>query len=269
MSNFNCPKCNTAIIDSAGGPYITGCEHYPMETTQNYAPKSKPMQTGTQLKCPVCGGEYCEGEICSTNNVYKINETRKLSDCKRMCLCGDKVTPDLQAKIDNSWAACSANCQCHPTPKKGRKSQSCVCCESLEIPAKEGDMMFELQPIGGVSENKPSTGEDWEKELETFDYPTAWRLVPETKKEQHHEKCSWRQMQLLCDCVGVDMARLARNDLKPFIRSLLQKERERCVSIIGSFQDHWQKYGYPIEGKQEYFDRLILKLKQQILKDNQ
>lgn len=30
MSNFNCPVCNTALLDSSTG-YTTGCAHYPLE----------------------------------------------------------------------------------------------------------------------------------------------------------------------------------------------------------------------------------------------
>lgn len=29
MSNFQCPHCGAAIIDSPGG-YISGCKHYPL-----------------------------------------------------------------------------------------------------------------------------------------------------------------------------------------------------------------------------------------------
>ena len=30
MSNFICPECGTACIDTPSG-YVTGCEHYPMD----------------------------------------------------------------------------------------------------------------------------------------------------------------------------------------------------------------------------------------------
>lgn len=32
MSNFNCPTCNVAITEGEGGRYVTGCEHYPLES---------------------------------------------------------------------------------------------------------------------------------------------------------------------------------------------------------------------------------------------
>lgn len=36
------------------------------------------------------------------------------------------------------------------------------------------------------------------------DYPLAWEIVEQTKKENHHEKCSWRVACLLCDCAVLD-----------------------------------------------------------------
>lgn len=35
-----------------------------------------------------------------------------------------------------------------------------------------------------------------------MDFPTAWNFVRQTKPEQHHEDCSWRNYggALLCDC---------------------------------------------------------------------
>lgn len=32
MSNFICPHCGTAIIENERGEYVTGCEHFPIET---------------------------------------------------------------------------------------------------------------------------------------------------------------------------------------------------------------------------------------------
>ena len=31
MSSFFCPVCDKELIDTPGGPYITECEHYPLE----------------------------------------------------------------------------------------------------------------------------------------------------------------------------------------------------------------------------------------------
>ena len=35
MSNFNCDKCGTTIIDSSNG-YITSCEHYKAENVNKF-----------------------------------------------------------------------------------------------------------------------------------------------------------------------------------------------------------------------------------------
>ena len=32
MSSFICDKCGLNIVEGAGGKYITGCDHYPLET---------------------------------------------------------------------------------------------------------------------------------------------------------------------------------------------------------------------------------------------
>lgn len=47
-----------------------------------------------------------------------------------------------------------------------------------------------------------------------LDYPTAWRIVKQTKPEHHHEKCSFRQSTggVLCDCAVVDAIRATLND---------------------------------------------------------
>jgi hypothetical protein len=33
-----------------------------------------------------------------------------------------------------------------------------------------------------------------------MDYPRAWQICKESKMEDHHPKCSYRVMGLLCDC---------------------------------------------------------------------
>jgi hypothetical protein len=38
VSNFICEECGAKVVDSPRG-YITGCEHYPVETVEEVAPK--------------------------------------------------------------------------------------------------------------------------------------------------------------------------------------------------------------------------------------
>ena len=35
MSNFNCDICGLPIIENDNGVYITACEHYPLDYTNN------------------------------------------------------------------------------------------------------------------------------------------------------------------------------------------------------------------------------------------
>lgn len=40
--------------------------------------------------------------------------------------------------------------------------------------------------------------------LETIktDFPTAWKICKATNQDGHHEECSWRVANLLCDCAA-------------------------------------------------------------------
>lgn len=42
------------------------------------------------------------------------------------------------------------------------------------------------------------------------DYPFAWEVCKQTKLEQHHKDCSWKE-GMLCDCVGQDSMILGKN----------------------------------------------------------
>ncbi len=36
MSSFDCPQCGARLVDTPYG-YVTGCDHYPVETDRDYA----------------------------------------------------------------------------------------------------------------------------------------------------------------------------------------------------------------------------------------
>lgn len=44
-----------------------------------------------------------------------------------------------------------------------------------------------------------------------FDIPTAWEVTRNTTKEHHHEQCSWRTDNMLCDCAVMEAARWVFN----------------------------------------------------------
>lgn len=73
--------------------------------------------------------------------------------------------------------------------------------------------------------------EEWREELKILDFPTAWRIANLTTIENHHEKCSYRQTKgaFLCDCVGMETARFAREDLENFIEQTIHQEVEKAV----------------------------------------
>lgn len=46
------------------------------------------------------------------------------------------------------------------------------------------------------------------------DYPTAWRIMGQTDKARHHEKCSFAQVGMLCDCAAVGVIQITFDDLR-------------------------------------------------------
>lgn len=110
------------------------------------------------------------------------------------------------------------------------KNSSCPDCGEWDTESRQNNdnLGKAMQPVGGVSGDKPSTGEDWEKE---FDQDEA--------------------------ILGIDaeMNECNRESLKVFIRSLLQQERARCAGIVekilsrtissDEYNDEWPKAKQP------------------------
>lgn len=46
-----------------------------------------------------------------------------------------------------------------------------------------------------------------------LDYPTAWRIVLQTNPLNHHERCSYRNGRMLCDCAVVEAIRATLADV--------------------------------------------------------
>ena len=61
--------------------------------------------------------------------------------------------------------------------------------------------------------------------LRMIDFPTAWSVCRETKTEQHHEACSYRQADggFLCDCAALEGAQAFR---KHTLSLMARLERE-------------------------------------------
>lgn len=53
MSNFNCEKCGTALLDTPQG-YITECEHYPFEGNSKFV-----VETDEELELIKSNKEPC------------------------------------------------------------------------------------------------------------------------------------------------------------------------------------------------------------------
>lgn len=101
MSNFTCQHCGTDIIDSPGGPYITECEHYPIEKVNSEMPEiafgcmhGRPPGRA----CPHCMG--INGEMLPV---------------KTMAMCMDEVADErykaLHALDIGEWA--NEDSECH------------------------------------------------------------------------------------------------------------------------------------------------------------
>jgi hypothetical protein len=60
------------------------------------------------------------------------------------------------------------------------------------------------------------------QEMFKTDFTTAWKVLI-TKKENHHEKCSWRQAGMLCDCAGQDVFIAHAQYLRAKLDELIEK----------------------------------------------
>lgn len=62
------------------------------------------------------------------------------------------------------------------------------------------------------------------KQFDFVDFPLAWKLIKQSKKENHHEDCSWRTAGMLCDCAVIDMIFFCQREFKSFLSAALDAQ---------------------------------------------
>lgn len=172
----------------------------------------------TCVDCDIASPSVSE-QCCENFEIFKTH----CKECPKYPVSEQKECKGHCHKCEVGTLSCTVFCEC-------------PCCspslQERETPSEK--LKQRMMPIK-VTDSLPLKREtDWEKELEMVDFPTAWRLVKQSTKSLHHEKCSWAVTNgaILCDCAFVEAIRITRRDLHAFISKVTEQTRKETEETI-------------------------------------